>query len=139
MLRILEQKGAVKRELEGRAHIYFPAFERDDAAGTAFGDVVRSFFADSKTALAMRLIAEEKPDRDELARMKKIIEAYEEDASMNTADSVFRHRVGQRPLAAGGDRRHCVGSAQSLALQQRDDAPRSLVAGSRCKLHRSAG
>lgn len=81
MLRILEQKGAVKRELEGRAHIYFPAFEEDDAAGTAIGDVVRSFFADSKTALAMRLIAEEKPDRDELARMKKMIEAYEEDAS----------------------------------------------------------
>jgi BlaI family transcriptional regulator, penicillinase repressor len=77
MLRILEQKGAVKRELEGRAHIYFPAFEEDDAAGTAIGDVVRSFFADSKTALAMRLIAEEKPDRDELARMKAMIEAYE--------------------------------------------------------------
>jgi BlaI family transcriptional regulator, penicillinase repressor len=81
MLRILEQKGAVKRELDGRAHIYFPAFEEDDAAGSAIGDVVRSFFADSKTALAMRLIAEEKPDRDELARMKQMIEAYEEDAS----------------------------------------------------------
>jgi predicted transcriptional regulator len=81
MLRILEQKGAVKRELDGRAHIYFPAFEEDDAAGTAIGDVVKSFFANSKTALAMRLIAEEKPDRDELARMKKMIEAYEEDAS----------------------------------------------------------
>jgi BlaI family transcriptional regulator, penicillinase repressor len=80
MLRILEQKGAVKRELEGRAHIYFPAFEEDDAAGTAIGDVVKSFFANSKTALAMRLIAEEKPDRDELARMKAMIEAYEEDA-----------------------------------------------------------
>jgi predicted transcriptional regulator len=81
MLRILEQKGAVKRELEGRAHIYFPAFEEDDAAGTAIGDVVKSFFSNSKTALAMRLIAEEKPDRDELARMKAMIEAYEEDAS----------------------------------------------------------
>jgi predicted transcriptional regulator len=81
MLRILEQKGAVKRELEGRAHIYFPAFEEDDAAGTAIGDVVKSFFANSKTALAMRLIAEEKPDRVELARMKAMIEAYEEDAS----------------------------------------------------------
>lgn len=80
MLRILEQKGAVKRELDGRAHIYFPAFEEDEAAGTAVGDVVRSFFANSKTALAMRLIAEEKPDRDELAHIKKMIEAYEEDA-----------------------------------------------------------
>ncbi|MGB6987499.1 MAG: BlaI/MecI/CopY family transcriptional regulator [Candidatus Aquilonibacter sp.] len=80
MLRILEQKGAVKRELDGRAHIYFPAFEQEDAAGTAIGDVVRSFFANSKTALAMRLIAEEKPDRAELARIKEMIEAYEEGA-----------------------------------------------------------
>lgn len=58
MLRILEQKGAVKRELEGRAHVYFPAFEQDDAAGTAIGDIVKSFFSNSKTALAMRLISE---------------------------------------------------------------------------------
>jgi len=80
MLRILEQKGAVKRELDGRAHVYYPAFEADDAAGTAIGDVVQSFFANSKTALAMRLIAEEKPDQDELARIKEMIAAYEEEA-----------------------------------------------------------
>lgn len=80
MLRILEQKGAVKRELDGRAHVYYPAFEQDDAARTAIGDVVQSFFANSKTALAMRLIAEEKPDRTELERIKALIASYEEDA-----------------------------------------------------------
>ncbi|MGA8576840.1 MAG: BlaI/MecI/CopY family transcriptional regulator [Candidatus Cybelea sp.] len=80
MLRILEQKGAVKRELDGRAHVYYPAFEQDEAAGTAIGDVVQSFFANSKTALAMRLIAEEQPDRKELARLKELIAAYEEEA-----------------------------------------------------------
>jgi predicted transcriptional regulator len=80
MLRILEQKGAVKRELDGRAHVYFPAFEQDEAARSAVGDVVQSFFANSKTALAMRLIAEERPDRDELARMKALIASYEEES-----------------------------------------------------------
>jgi predicted transcriptional regulator len=80
MLRILEQKGAVKRELDGRAHVYFPAFEQDEAARSAVGDVVQSFFANSKTALAMRLIAEERPDREELARMKAMIASYEEEA-----------------------------------------------------------
>lgn len=78
MLRILEQKGAVKRELDGRAHVYQPAFEQDEAARTAVGDVVQSFFANSKTALAMRLIAEERPDSDELARIKALIAQYEE-------------------------------------------------------------
>ena len=81
MLRILEQKGAVKRELDGRAHVYFPAFEQDDAARSAIGDVVQSFFANSKTALAMRLIAEEKPDRAELTRIKELLASYEDEAS----------------------------------------------------------
>lgn len=80
MLRILEQKGAVKRELEGRAHVYSPAFEREEAARTAVRDVVQSFFANSKTALAMRLIAEERPDGEELARIKELIAGYEEGA-----------------------------------------------------------
>lgn len=80
MLRILEQKGAVKRELDGRAHVYFPAFEQDDAARNAIGDIVQSFFANSKTALAMRLIEEERPDAAELARIREMLEAYEDDA-----------------------------------------------------------
>jgi len=81
MLRILEQKGAVARELDGRAHTYYPAFEQEDAARNAIGDVVQSFFANSKTALAMRLIAEQKPDADELARIRQMLEAYEEHSS----------------------------------------------------------
>lgn len=79
MLRILEQKGAVKRELEGRAHVYYPAFAQEDAARNAIGDIVQAFFKNSKTALAMRLIAEEKPDKDDLANMKALIAKYEEE------------------------------------------------------------
>ena len=80
MLRILEQKGAVKRELEGRAHVYFPAFEQDDAASTAIGDVVKSFFSNSKTALAMRLISESKPDKEELKHIRAMLAQYEKEA-----------------------------------------------------------
>ena len=80
MLRILEQKGAVKRELDGRAHVYFPAFEQDDAASTAIGDVVKSFFSNSKTALAMRLISESKPDKEELKNIREMLAQYEKEA-----------------------------------------------------------
>ena len=79
MLRILEQKGAVKRELIGRAHVYAPAFERDDAARKAIGDVVQSFFKNSKTALAMRLIEEERLDESELARIRALLAQYDEE------------------------------------------------------------
>lgn len=79
MLRILEQKGVVGRTLDGRAHVYFPKIEQEDAARSAIGDVLQSFFKNSKTALAMRLISEEKPDPDELQRIKELIEQYEEE------------------------------------------------------------
>lgn len=80
MLRILEQKGIVRHKADGRAHVYYPCIERDDAASSAVGDVLRSFFANSKTALAVRLMAEEKPNADELASIKALIARYEEEA-----------------------------------------------------------
>jgi predicted transcriptional regulator len=80
MLRILEQKSIVRHKADGRAHVYYPCIERDDAASSAVGDVLRSFFANSKTALAVRLMAEEKPNAEELASIKELIARYEEEA-----------------------------------------------------------
>ena len=79
MLRILEQKKAVGRKAEGRAHVYFPCIEHDDAVTSAVGDVLRSFFSGSKTALAVRLMAEERPSPEDLASIKALIAGYEED------------------------------------------------------------
>ncbi len=79
MLRILEQKDVVSRTPEGRAHIYHPRIARDEAATSAVSDVVRSFFSDSKTALAVRLMEEERPSQDELAHIKALIAKYEDD------------------------------------------------------------
>lgn len=80
MLRILEQKGVVRHKADGRAHVYYPCIERDEAATSAVSDVLRSFFANSKTALAVRLMSEEKPNADELASIKALIARYEEEA-----------------------------------------------------------
>jgi predicted transcriptional regulator len=81
MLRILEQKGVVSHEADGRAHVYRPLIERDDAASSALGDLLGSFFSDRKTALAVRLMAEERPSEDELASIKALIARYEEENS----------------------------------------------------------
>jgi predicted transcriptional regulator len=80
MLRILEQKGVVAHKADGRAHVYYPCIEHDDAATSAVGDVLASFFAGSKTALAVRLMGEERPSRDELQEMKALIARYDEDS-----------------------------------------------------------
>ncbi len=78
MLRILETKGVVRRDADARAHIYYPLIERDDAARSAIGEIVASFFANSKSALAVRLMTELKPSRDEIAAIKALVERYEE-------------------------------------------------------------
>ena len=70
MLRTLERKGAVGRTPDGRAHVYHPLLERDEAATSAVGDVVRSFFANNKTALAMRLFEQERPSEASSPRSK---------------------------------------------------------------------
>jgi len=79
MLRILEQKGFVQRQADARAHSYFPVVERDDAVGSAVGDLVQSFFANSKGELAVRLVAESRPSDAELAKLKELISRYEEE------------------------------------------------------------
>ena len=81
MLRILEQKGVVGRDPDGRAHVYYPLVEREDAARSAVGEIVRSFFANSKSALAVRLMSEARPSKDELAAIKALVARYEEGRS----------------------------------------------------------
>ena len=78
-MRILEQKGYVTHEEEGRAYVYRPLIQRDDAAKSAVGQLVSRFFGNKTTALALRLVEEQRPSDEELRRLKKLIEQYEEE------------------------------------------------------------
>ncbi|HYL27603.1 MAG TPA: BlaI/MecI/CopY family transcriptional regulator [Candidatus Nitrosotalea sp.] len=77
-MRILERKGYVDHIEAGRAYVYRPLVAREDAAGHAVGNVLSKFFDNSAGTLALRLIESERPSNDELARLKALIEAYEE-------------------------------------------------------------
>jgi predicted transcriptional regulator len=77
-MRILEQKGYVAHEESGRAFVYRPLVARETAAQNAVGHVLSRFFDNSAGALALRLIETGRPSADELARLKSLIEQYEE-------------------------------------------------------------
>ena len=77
-LRILEQKGHVTHEEAGRAFIYRPLIAREAAAGSAVKNVVEKFFGNSQSALALRLIESQRPSDEELARLRSLIDRYEE-------------------------------------------------------------
>ncbi|HTU69223.1 MAG TPA: BlaI/MecI/CopY family transcriptional regulator [Candidatus Baltobacteraceae bacterium] len=77
-LRILEQKGHVAHEEAGRAFVYRPLIARERAASSAVKNVVEKFFGNNSGELALRLIESERPSDEELARLRSLIERYEE-------------------------------------------------------------
>lgn len=77
-MRILERKGYVAHEEAGRAFVYRPLVEREEAAGHAVGQILSKFFDNSAGTLALRLIETERPSDVELQRLRALIEQYEE-------------------------------------------------------------
>jgi len=77
-MRILERKGYVAHEEVGRAYLYRPLVEREEAAGHAVGHLLSKFFDNSAGALALRLIEQERPSNAELLRLRALIAEYEE-------------------------------------------------------------
>lgn len=77
-MRILEQKGYVSHEEQGRAYVYSPLVEREEAAQSAVGLLLNRFFGNKSAELALRLIENERPGEAELQRLKTLIEQYEE-------------------------------------------------------------
>ena len=78
ILRILERKGHVKHEEAGRAFVYRPVIAREDAEESAVGDLVTRFFRNSPGELALRLVESERLSSSELARLRALIDQYEE-------------------------------------------------------------
>ncbi|HET9393357.1 MAG TPA: BlaI/MecI/CopY family transcriptional regulator [Candidatus Rubrimentiphilum sp.] len=77
-MRILEQKGYVSHKEEGRAYLYTPLVDREEAAQSAVGLLLNRFFGNKSAELALRLIESERPTEVELQRLKSLIEQYED-------------------------------------------------------------
>ena len=83
VLRILEEKGHVTHEEEGRAHRYVPLVEREEAGESALRRITRKLFSGSPELLLMRLVDDEDLEEGEVRRMRDLLaerlEAMEED------------------------------------------------------------
>lgn len=74
MLRILEEKGYVGHEEEGRAHRYFPLVGRDAAGESAVGRLVRRLFRGSPSLLLTQLVRHRDLSDEDLRRMRALID-----------------------------------------------------------------
>jgi predicted transcriptional regulator len=82
MLQILEEKGMVRHEEEGRAYRYFPLVEPDEAGGHAFRRIVDKIFQGSAEVAVARLVTERPLGSGAVERLKALLDglsAGEED------------------------------------------------------------
>ena len=75
MLTILERKGLVTHQTEGRTFVYRPALTRAQARSSALRQLVGQFFGGSPKALAQHLLSEHEIDLADLERLQAKIDA----------------------------------------------------------------
>ena len=76
MLRILEEKGHVRHDLDGPRYVYIPTVARDKAKRSALKHVVNTFF-DGSASQVMAALLEISPrdlGDEELARLRQLID-----------------------------------------------------------------
>jgi BlaI family penicillinase repressor len=79
LLQILEEKGAVRHEAEGRAYRYFPTVEKEVAGESALSRILEKIFGGSAELLLSQLVADRDLSPGELRRMRKMLEEMEDE------------------------------------------------------------
>ncbi len=74
MLRILEEKGHVSHQEEGRAHRYFPLVARDEAGSSALERLVQKVFGGSAELLLTHFVKDRQLDDQELRRIRRLLD-----------------------------------------------------------------
>ncbi|MEX2570976.1 MAG: BlaI/MecI/CopY family transcriptional regulator [Gemmatimonadota bacterium] len=74
MLQILEEKGHVRHEMEGRAYRYIPTVAPEAAGRSALGKIVDKIFHGSAEMALARLVEERPISGEELDRMRRILD-----------------------------------------------------------------
>ena len=80
MLNILERKGKLTRELEGRAYRYRPTLSESKASGHALRDLVDRMFGGSSEELVMSLVKTRQLDARKLASLARKLQQQEDEA-----------------------------------------------------------
>lgn len=76
-IRILEKKGYVKHAKDGRAHVYTPLVERQEATRSEILRLVNRFFGNSHELLVLNILKDQSVDAAELKRLRKMLEGSE--------------------------------------------------------------
>jgi len=73
LLQILEEKGYVRHEAEGRAYRYFPVVEAEKAGGSAITRIRDAIFHGSVERMFAQMVSDRQLTRKELKRMRRML------------------------------------------------------------------
>jgi len=73
-MRILEKKGYVRHLKDGRAHVYTPVIERQEATRSEISHLVHRFFKNSRDLLLLNMLEESSMDQQELDRLRQFLQ-----------------------------------------------------------------
>jgi len=77
-IRILERKGYLEHSKDGRAHVYSPLVEREDASRSEIRHLVSRFFSNSHEDLVLNILEDRGIAPDELNRLRSMLQQSEE-------------------------------------------------------------
>jgi predicted transcriptional regulator len=75
-IRILEKKGYVGHLKDGRAHVYQPLINREEASRSEIRHLVGRFFQNSHEALLLNILGDKEIDERELKRLRELLNAH---------------------------------------------------------------
>jgi predicted transcriptional regulator len=73
-IRILERKGYLKHIKDGRAHVYAPVVRQQEATRSEIRRLAGRFFGNSHEDLVLNILEDRGMEREELARLRKMLD-----------------------------------------------------------------
>lgn len=73
-IRILEKKGYVTHDKDGRAHVYSALVAQEDASRSEIRHLVSRFFRNSHEELVLNVLEDRGMDKQELERLRQMLE-----------------------------------------------------------------
>jgi BlaI family transcriptional regulator, penicillinase repressor len=83
-IRVLERKGYLKHLKDGRAHVYTPLVEKEEATRSEIRHLVSRFFKDSHEQLVLNLLEDQGIGPEEIDHLREML--IQKDASRSDAE-----------------------------------------------------
>lgn len=83
MLNVMFEKGLVKRDMRGRAHVYRASSSREKTLGGVVRDVLGRVFEGSAASLITQVLEQSQPSERELIEIRRTIESWQNEEQTN--------------------------------------------------------